>query len=44
MEADDCFFQIQYGEDVLGYMDRFEYYINKPEQDRSIYEDQMLQL
>ena len=44
VEADDCYFQIQYGEDVLGYMDRFEFYINKPEQDRSIYEDQMLQL
>ena len=29
---------------MLGYLDRFEYYINKPETDKSVYDDQTLRL
>lgn len=41
---DNCFYQIQYEEEVLGYMDRFAYFINKPELDRSVYEDRSFKL
>ena len=35
---------MQYSENVLGYIDRFQYYINSPETDKSIYEDGELTL